>query len=174
MAVLICDHLTDFIRITKQRNPFLDYLHFCFVAFFPQLPPVAAFLLLVSADAVVVENLTLEYEDPDTGDALLCALCPPGTYVASPCTRTLDTVCLPCPQEHFTQFWNFLPKCLYCSVCEGDRVVREQCSAASNRVCECRDGYYGEDGFCVPHSRCPPGKGAKIIGNQTHTKRSAG
>ncbi|XP_047667200.1 tumor necrosis factor receptor superfamily member 6B-like isoform X2 [Tachysurus fulvidraco] len=75
------------------------------------------FLLLVSGDAYTVERQTIEYENGDTGETLFCALCPPGTYVSSPCTRTEDTVCLPCPKEHFTQFWNFLPKCLYCSNC---------------------------------------------------------
>ncbi|KAF4087677.1 hypothetical protein AMELA_G00073270 [Ameiurus melas] len=134
-------------------------------------PPVAVFLLLVSSDAATVDVHTFEYEDPNTGDVLLCALCPPGTYVSSPCTRTSDTVCLPCPKEYFTEFWNFLPKCLYCSnICEGTRKVKEQCSATRNRVCECKEGHYWQDDFCVPHAQCPPGMGAKIIGNtQTNT-----
>ncbi|MCJ8728066.1 hypothetical protein PDJAM_G00000260 [Pangasius djambal] len=124
------------------------------------------FLLLVSTDASIINDHTFEYEDPDTGDTLLCALCPPGTYVSSPCTRTLETVCLPCPEEHFTQFWNFLPMCLYCSnICEGNRIVKEQCSATHNRVCECKEGYYWQDDFCIPQTLCPPGMGAKIIGN---------
>lgn len=140
----------------------------CFVVMCPQLPPLAVFLLVVSTDAVMAEDRSFEYEDPDTGGTLLCALCPPGTYVSSPCSRTHHTVCLPCPEEHFTEFWNFLPKCLYCSnFCEGNRVVKKQCSATHNRVCECKSGYYLEEGFCLPHTRCPPGKGANIIGNQT-------
>ncbi|KAK3572236.1 hypothetical protein QTP86_027193 [Hemibagrus guttatus] len=124
------------------------------------------FLLLVSGDASTVDHHTIEYEDGDTGETLLCALCPPGTYVSSPCTRIYDTVCLPCPKEHFTEVWNFLPNCLYCSnICEGTRVVKEQCSATRNRVCECKEGHYSQDHFCVPHTQCPPGMGAKSIGN---------
>ncbi|XP_060776952.1 tumor necrosis factor receptor superfamily member 11B-like [Neoarius graeffei] len=131
-----------------------------------QLSTVSVFLLLVSTDASVAFVHTFEYEDFDTGDTLLCTRCPPGTYVSSPCTSTHDTVCLPCPKEHFTEFWNFLPKCLYCSnICEGNRVVKEQCSATHNRVCECKEGHYWQDDFCVPHTRCPPGLGAEIIGN---------
>lgn len=132
---------------------------------------MAVFLLLVSTDAATVNGHTFEYEDPDTGDLLFCGLCPPGTYVSSPCTRTFGTVCLPCPEEYFTEFWNFLPKCLYCSnICEGTRKVKQQCSATHNRVCECKEGHYWRDDFCVPHAQCPPGMGAKIIGNQKQRK----
>ncbi|XP_027010756.2 tumor necrosis factor receptor superfamily member 6B-like isoform X1 [Tachysurus fulvidraco] len=124
------------------------------------------FLLLVSGDAYTVERQTIEYENGDTGETLFCALCPPGTYVSSPCTRTEDTVCLPCPKEHFTQFWNFLPKCLYCSnICEGTRMVEKQCSSTHNRECKCKEGHYQQDHFCLPHTQCPPGMGAKTIGN---------
>ncbi|KAM9488208.1 tumor necrosis factor receptor superfamily member 6B-like [Clarias gariepinus] len=129
------------------------------------LSPVAVLLLLVSTDASTIEVHTLEYEDRATGDTLHCGLCPPGTYMSTPCTHTLNTVCQPCPQGHFTQFWNFLPTCLHCSICDRNRVVKDECSATHNRVCECKEGYYWQDDFCVPHKECPPGQGAKIIGN---------
>lgn len=148
-------------------------LNCCVQIAFSQLPPVTMFLLLVSGDASTVDHHTIEYEDSETGETLLCALCPPGTYVSLPCTRTHDTVCLPCPKEHFTEVWNFLPKCLYCStVCEGTRVVKHQCSATHNQVCECKEGHYLQDHFCVPHTQCPPGTGAKTIGNNTQSKKS--
>ncbi|KAF5905963.1 tumor necrosis factor receptor superfamily member 11B-like [Clarias magur] len=129
------------------------------------LSPVAVLLLLVSTDASTTEVHTLEYEDAATGDTLLCGLCPPGMYMSTPCTHTLNTVCQPCPPGHFTQFWNFLPTCLHCSVCDRNRVVKDECSATHNRVCECKEGHYWQDDFCVPHKQCPPGQGAKIIGN---------
>ncbi|KAI5106036.1 tumor necrosis factor receptor superfamily member 21 precursor [Silurus meridionalis] len=129
------------------------------------LPPMAVFLLLVSTDASMDNGTTFEYDDPDTGNTLLCALCPPGTYVSLPCSSTQNTVCLPCPKEHFTQFWNFMPNCLFCSnICEGNLKVKHQCSATHNRVCECKKGHYWQDDFCVPHTECPPGQGAKVIG----------
>ncbi|XP_076827334.1 tumor necrosis factor receptor superfamily member 11B-like [Brachyhypopomus gauderio] len=81
------------------------------------------------------------------------------------CTATEDTVCLPCPKDHFTQFWNYLPKCLFCAnFCDENEIVKEECSPVRNRVCECKEGYYRLGDFCVKNTRCPTGFGAKQIG----------
>uniref|UniRef100_A0A671S981 Death domain-containing protein n=1 Tax=Sinocyclocheilus anshuiensis TaxID=1608454 RepID=A0A671S981_9TELE len=68
---------------------------------------------------------------------------PPGSHMSKHCTATEDTTCSPCPdsEDHFTQFWNYLPKLLYC-----------KCSATNNRVCQCKEGYFWQANFCIKHS----------------------
>ncbi|XP_062847658.1 tumor necrosis factor receptor superfamily member 11B-like [Trichomycterus rosablanca] len=123
-------------------------------------------LFLVRAAATTGEPLTFDYEDPVNGGTLTCKLCPPGTHMYEPCTDTEETKCAPCPKNHFTEFWNYLPKCLYCSnFCTDKLMVEQECSATQNRVCRCKEGYYWQHYFCSKHTQCMPGFGAKIIGD---------
>ncbi|XP_010289316.1 PREDICTED: tumor necrosis factor receptor superfamily member 6B-like, partial [Phaethon lepturus] len=96
---------------------------------------------------------------------LTCQQCPPGTFVAQHCTRDRQTVCAPCPDLHYTQYWNYLEKCRYCNViCEEKQVEVQQCNSTHNRVCQCQEGYYSEMEFCIRHSECPPGSGVEKLG----------
>nr|XP_033497393.1 tumor necrosis factor receptor superfamily member 6B-like isoform X1 [Epinephelus lanceolatus] len=132
------------------------------------LLPVLFLLFGVSA---VQSVPTFEHEDPVTGRSLTCNQCPPGTYMAAYCTATTQTKCLPCKSHHFTEMWNYLPKCLYCyNFCSENQEVETECSATTNRVCRCKEGFYLINDFCMRHSECGVGHGVKTKGTpQTNT-----
>ncbi|XP_010212254.1 PREDICTED: tumor necrosis factor receptor superfamily member 6B [Tinamus guttatus] len=103
---------------------------------------------------------TYQWKDAVTDAKVTCQQCPPGTFVAQHCSSARPTVCAPCPDLHYTQYWNYLERCRYCNViCEEKQVEVQQCNATHNRVCQCREGYFAENEFCIPHSECPPGSG---------------
>ncbi|XP_026881372.2 tumor necrosis factor receptor superfamily member 11B-like isoform X1 [Electrophorus electricus] len=126
---------------------------------------LAVVLFLTHSGTTQTVIPTYAHVDAVMSVTLTCSLCPPGTYMHAFCTATKDTVCLSCPTNHFTQFWNYLPKCLYCTnICNRNQIVKEQCSPTRNIVCECKEGYYRLHDFCVKHTQCPSGFGAKQIG----------
>ncbi|XP_026553540.1 tumor necrosis factor receptor superfamily member 6B [Pseudonaja textilis] len=103
---------------------------------------------------------TFEWKDPNTHEKLLCEKCPPGKSMAKPCTRDAGTLCKPCANEHYTQYWNYVDRCLYCNVrCNILEVEVGSCNGTHNRVCECKPGYHAESLFCIKHSKCPAGSG---------------
>ncbi|XP_056618658.1 tumor necrosis factor receptor superfamily member 6B-like [Triplophysa dalaica] len=120
-----------------------------------------ALMLFVSCtDASTVEVPTYQHMDRQTGQILKCKQCPAGTYMVEHCTPTRDTVCSPCPANHFTQYWNYLPNCLYCGIfCVENQHVKVECSPKNNRVCECNDGFFWHAEFCIKHTECPSGDG---------------
>uniref|UniRef100_A0A8B9INI9 TNF receptor superfamily member 6b n=1 Tax=Anser cygnoides TaxID=8845 RepID=A0A8B9INI9_ANSCY len=121
---------------------------------------VLAPLLLLLAELGSGLQPTYQWRDAETNEKLTCQQCPPGTFVAQHCARDRQTVCEPCPELHYTQYWNYLEKCRYCNViCEEKQVEVQQCNATHNRVCQCQEGYYSEMEFCIRHSECPPGSG---------------
>eukprot|EP00066_Takifugu_rubripes_P014521 XP_011603787.1 PREDICTED: tumor necrosis factor receptor superfamily member 11B-like [Takifugu rubripes] len=117
------------------------------------------------ASSVVDSTPTYEHQDPSTGKTLLCDKCPPGTHMAAHCTPSTSTKCVPCGENHFTELWNYLPRCLYCgNFCYENQEVETECSATSNRVCRCKEGFYSSSDFCFRHSECKPGLGVKTKG----------
>ncbi|XP_063260467.1 tumor necrosis factor receptor superfamily member 6B [Prinia subflava] len=120
------------------------------------LPP----LLLLLAELACGAQPTYQWKDAVTSQRITCQQCPPGTFVAQHCSRDRATVCQPCPDLHYTRYWNYLEKCLYCNVICGERQVEvQQCNATHNRACQCQQGYYSHMEFCIRHSECPPGSG---------------
>ncbi|KAG7229389.1 hypothetical protein INR49_012780 [Caranx melampygus] len=87
------------------------------------------------------------------------------------CTATTQTQCAPCKDHHFTELYNYLPRCLYCNnFCTENQEVETECSAVRNRVCRCKEGFYWVNDFCVRHSECEPGQGVLTQGTrQTDT-----
>ncbi|XP_069549455.1 tumor necrosis factor receptor superfamily member 6B-like [Brachyistius frenatus] len=119
-------------------------------------------LFLVSAvlASAVDPAVTYKHRDPLTGEILHCTKCPPGTHMASHCTTTTLTQCAPCRDNHFTELWNYLPRCLYCNnFCTDNQEAATECTPDSNRVCRCKEGFYSVDDFCVRQSECGPGYG---------------
>ncbi|GAA6226862.1 tumor necrosis factor receptor superfamily member 6B-like [Lates japonicus] len=114
---------------------------------------------------------TFEYRNPVTGETLTCDQCPPGTRMSAYCTATTPTQCAPCRTDHFTELWNYLPRCLYCNnFCSDHQEVETECSPRNNRVCRCKEGFYWASDFCVRHSGCEPGRGVQTKGtSQTNT-----
>lgn len=131
-------------------------------------PPKRAFapLLLLLAELGCSSPPTYQWRDAGTKERVTCQQCPPGTFVAQHCTKERPTVCAPCPDLHYTHYWNYLEKCLYCNVICGERQVEvQQCNATHNRACQCQEGFHAEMEFCVQHSECPPGSGVVKLGS---------
>ncbi|KAM3873469.1 tumor necrosis factor receptor superfamily member 6B-like [Diretmus argenteus] len=135
------------------------------------LLPVLLLLTDLHGVLAVASTPSYEHRDPGSGQLLTCARCPPGTRLAAHCTATSSTECAPCHAEHFTAAWNYLPRCLYCNnFCRENQEVERECSPVSNRVCRCMEGHYSKYDFCIRHSECGPGHGAKTKGSpQTNT-----
>ncbi|KAG2467494.1 TR11B factor, partial [Polypterus senegalus] len=123
--------------------------------------------LFLEADALLEwpGQYTYQREDPASGQMLTCDRCPPGEYLVQHCTATHKSQCAPCPEKHYTQYWNYISKCQYCNVfCKENQHVKEECNRFQNRVCECDEGYYWDHEFCIKHMVCPPGYGVKHKG----------
>ncbi|XP_068591790.1 tumor necrosis factor receptor superfamily member 6B-like [Cebidichthys violaceus] len=125
-------------------------------------------LLLLSG---VDSTPTFEHRDSFTGEALICDKCSPGTHMTKYCTANTPTACAPCKSNHFTELWNYLPKCLYCSnLCTENQEVETECTATTNRVCRCKDGFFDFFDSCMRHKECGPGHGVQTKGtSQTNT-----
>lgn len=122
-------------------------------------------LLLLLAELACGAEPTYQWKDAVTSQKITCQQCPPGTFVAQHCSRDKRTECAPCPDLHYTQYWNYLEKCRYCNVICGEKQVEvQQCNATHNRACQCQQGYYSDMEFCIRHSECPPGSGVVKAG----------
>lgn len=92
-------------------------------------------------------------------------MCPPGTHMTAHCTASTNTQCKACSVDHYTELWNYLPRCLYCdNFCFGNLEVETECSDKSNRVCRCKEGFYLTSDYCARHSECGPGNGVQSRG----------
>ncbi|XP_018604603.1 tumor necrosis factor receptor superfamily member 6B-like [Scleropages formosus] len=108
---------------------------------------------------------TYQWNDDVTGEPVTCERCPPGTFVRRHCGTGRRTECGACPELHYTEFWNYVERCRYCSVfCSEQQYEKVRCSSTHNRVCECKDGYYMNNGFCSRHRVCPAGEGVSQAG----------
>ncbi|XP_026881373.2 tumor necrosis factor receptor superfamily member 11B-like isoform X2 [Electrophorus electricus] len=117
---------------------------------------LAVVLFLTHSGTTQTVIPTYAHVDAVMSVTLTCSLCPPGTYMHAFCTATKDTVCLSCPTNHFTQFWNYLPKCLYCTnICNRNQIVKEQCSPTRNIVCTVHRNTECE--------RCPRGTFSAVV-----------
>ncbi|XP_067887063.1 tumor necrosis factor receptor superfamily member 11B-like [Heterodontus francisci] len=127
-------------------------------------------VLLVSqqCDLMTLESsLTPVYWhwDDELAQYHLCEQCPPGMYRKTHCNVEKKTECAPCPDSHYTDYWNYLDECLYCNVfCKEYQYVKHECNSTHNRVCECIEGHYFEFEFCLKHYKCPSGFGVKKLG----------
>ncbi|XP_041941917.1 tumor necrosis factor receptor superfamily member 11B-like [Alosa sapidissima] len=128
------------------------------------MPPHTLWLFVVVCAllvSVTSEPHTFQHRDPMSRKMLICDRCPVGFYMKAPCTPNRQTICASCPLNHFTQFHNYLPKCLYCFTFYSEHQVVKECTAFNGRVCECQESYYKRADFCVKHRDCPPGEGVK-------------
>lgn len=146
---------------------FFNFSHNVTCYFSSQLIATALFLLSGSlCGASVVDPVpTFDHRDPVTGEILKCPKCPPGTFMSAHCTATTPTQCQSCKDGHFTDLWNYLPRCLYCNnLCTGNLEVETECSPTTNRICRCKEGFYSADDFCIRHTECGPGYGVQTKG----------
>ncbi|CAL8293011.1 unnamed protein product [Merluccius merluccius] len=112
---------------------------------------------------------TYLWKDPESGAALTCDRCAPGTYLRSHCTATQRSVCDACPPGSFTELWNYIEACLPCSACGVNQEVSARCTAHRDTACRCVAGHYyvSEYEMCLPHSTCPCGSGVVSEGSLT-------
>ncbi|XP_072270429.1 tumor necrosis factor receptor superfamily member 6B [Pyxicephalus adspersus] len=111
-------------------------------------------LLLIIVEGVFASTPTYQWIDQETGEVVTCQQCPQGTYVANHCTSTSKTKCQPCPEQHYTSYWNYVEKCRFCNViCEDREQIKHECNSTHNRICECKPGYRRDSDYCVRDCR---------------------
>ncbi|XP_057635361.1 tumor necrosis factor receptor superfamily member 23-like isoform X1 [Chionomys nivalis] len=96
-----------------------------------------------------------------SGD-LCCKLCRPGEFVQKPCTvPQTQGKCERCHPGMFTEASNGLDSCRACSSCDKNQEMVADCSATSDRKCQCRIGHFYADPqapeLCLPCNKCPQG-----------------
>ncbi|KAK6479855.1 tumor necrosis factor receptor superfamily member 3-like [Huso huso] len=89
-----------------------------------------------------------------------CRKCAPGQFALHKCTTTSDTDCSSCPENTFTELYNYEPNCRLCRPCEAGLVVSSPCTKTRKSVCVCPKnsiciGEFCE--FCEDHNPCQPG-----------------
>ncbi|KAI1901914.1 hypothetical protein AGOR_G00039330 [Albula goreensis] len=135
------------------------------------------FAISLGVTAREVYPPTYQHCDPVTSEVYLCEQCPPGTAVHQHCGRDAPTVCVPCPEGHFSDHWHWGSACRPCtSICKEKQLVLKECNQTHDRLCSCAKGYHLEVEFCVKHTVCPPGFGAVKLGSpkrDTECKRCA-
>ncbi|XP_035697549.1 tumor necrosis factor receptor superfamily member 11B-like [Branchiostoma floridae] len=101
------------------------------------------------------------HKDPTTGQRLLCDQCPPGTHLKDYCTADSPTVCQVCPDNHFTEYYNWEPECRYCNefCAKPNQKMLTECTTKHNRRCECMTGYFLDLEICRAHRQCRRGYG---------------
>ncbi|TRY87636.1 hypothetical protein DNTS_009336 [Danionella cerebrum] len=91
-------------------------------------------------------------------DHFCCIRCKPGNHLKTKCGRKPQDLCSPCEKDKFVREaleWS----CKRCSTCTGIMRVKENCTASSDTVCECKDGFRCSDEECSSCFReCPKGK----------------
>ncbi|KAG7244421.1 hypothetical protein INR49_031289 [Caranx melampygus] len=73
-------------------------------------------------------------------------MCPPGTYVFKPCSKTSKTVCKPCVDGFFSNEYTFFDRCEECRSCQ--HVYAEKCTLTTDAKCSCPHGFLCSDGVC--------------------------
>eukprot|EP00058_Branchiostoma_floridae_P015765 XP_002601253.1 hypothetical protein BRAFLDRAFT_229325 [Branchiostoma floridae] len=104
-------------------------------------------------------------------DNRCCAKCPRGSKMHLHGVIFLRFLahCLPCPPGTYTEFSNYLDRCLLCERCSEDHGMEERrtCLPNQNRRCRCMKGFFleppqvpGRDAdMCYRHQQCQPGEG---------------
>ncbi|KAM6968131.1 tumor necrosis factor receptor superfamily member 11B-like [Aplochiton taeniatus] len=104
--------------------------------------------------------------DPVTSEVLQCGQCPPGTSVLHHCSRARTTVCMPCPERHYTEDWHWGHACNHCTtVCKERQLIKQLCNSTHDQLCECAPGFHLAVEFCIKHSTCPPGTRVTALGS---------
>nr|XP_048314372.1 tumor necrosis factor receptor superfamily member 22-like isoform X2 [Myodes glareolus] len=91
-----------------------------------------------------------------------CKLCSPGEFVQKSCTAShTQGKCEKCHPGSYTDAANGLDSCRPCSSCDKNQEMLANCSATSDRQCQCRMGHFYADPqspeLCLPCSKCPQG-----------------
>ncbi|XP_034376342.1 tumor necrosis factor receptor superfamily member 23-like isoform X2 [Arvicanthis niloticus] len=98
-----------------------------------------------------------EYRSKD----FCCKRCPAGMFVQEHCTIPhTKGKCESCEPGMFTKHNNGLESCIHCSTCDKRQEMVADCSATSDRKCQCQTHYYYDPKcpeLCQPCTKCPQG-----------------
>ncbi|GAB1301939.1 Tumor necrosis factor receptor superfamily member 22 [Apodemus speciosus] len=91
-----------------------------------------------------------------------CKSCPAGMFVQKPCTVPhTQGLCEKCHPGTFTESDNGLDDCRRCSTCDKNQEMVTDCSATSDRKCQCQTHrfYYDPESpeLCRQCTKCPQG-----------------
>ncbi|XP_068183922.1 tumor necrosis factor receptor superfamily member 1A isoform X2 [Antennarius striatus] len=70
------------------------------------------------------------------------SLCPKGHYAFEKCRFPRTYKCQECTHGTFTAVENTVEKCMHCGQCQRSEVIKQNCTAKSDVVCSCKEGYY--------------------------------
>lgn len=66
----------------------------------------------------------------------LCDRCSPGYQAQPTCSPWQNTVCKPCPLNHYSNVTSSKSVCKVCSLCTNSKRVKTECSPTQDTVCE--------------------------------------
>ncbi|XP_069327934.1 tumor necrosis factor receptor superfamily member 25-like isoform X2 [Eulemur rufifrons] len=121
-------------------------------------------LLLLAGSVTLATSVTSCGPDMYLFGDLCCKLCPAGHYVSRHCsTNHSRGECTPCAPDAFMAHSNSRLYCQPCNQCREDQEPVTNCSATSDRECQCKTGQYYCDSAdctegCFRCSRCPEGR----------------
>ncbi|XP_029975652.1 tumor necrosis factor receptor superfamily member 5 [Salarias fasciatus] len=135
--------------------------------FHPRLLVVFLALLAMAAAQLQCDPVT-QYEDRGR----CCLKCEPGTSMKSG-SSCEEPQCKECEDNEYQEKYTTATKCERQDYCDENRNFKwRTLQNKKKRIpCECKDGFHCSSELCltcVPHRMCPPGLGARSIGNHTH------
>ncbi|KAK1163333.1 tumor necrosis factor receptor superfamily member 3-like [Acipenser oxyrinchus oxyrinchus] len=104
-------------------------------------------------------------------DGVCCRRCAPGQFASHKCTATSDTHCSSCPENTFTELYNYASNCRLCRPCEAGLVELSPCTKTKGSVCVCPENSIClgvpplECESCEDHNPCQPGTYTLQIGD---------
>ncbi|XP_052802148.1 tumor necrosis factor receptor superfamily member 11B-like isoform X1 [Mya arenaria] len=134
----------------------------------------ALFVLTVFTRGLLAQLNDTYYSIEVNFETIECKMCPPGTYWIQHCSQDGgQAVCQACPNGRFTEDYNRAIYCERCTECKGNykesrEVVAEACTGFHDTICECKAGYWREEGIvgdCREVSPCEPRYGVKKLAN---------
>ncbi|KAM9443847.1 tumor necrosis factor receptor superfamily member 9b isoform 1-T1 [Clarias gariepinus] len=85
---------------------------------------------------------------PSNANWVCCERCKPGNHLVSACGSEVKTLCVPCVNGTFTTSYR-AEACSRCTQCIGPQRVKHPCTASTDTVCECVQGFVCGNRVCT-------------------------
>ncbi|KAL1259162.1 hypothetical protein QQF64_009739 [Cirrhinus molitorella] len=114
-------------------------------------------LLLSSHVLPLVQSLRCNERTEYLGDNRCCKKCEPGQFIFQKCKPGgTETDCKTCGEGFYMDDYNGSGFCHYCAMCTKDHMrIKKSCTATSNTVCTCEEGYRCSDSNCQACEKIP-------------------